>query len=348
MTAAHPGRMYARDMLRRIVIAAFLVLAAEQVAACSMKSWEPDELVENTPEVSANGRFQAVVRWYEHIPDFKTARAGEPRENTSRRETVVAALYEGRRKIAELPLHAPSTGQVLISDSGRYLIATNTGRACGGFPRSDDTVVTIYRNDGARIGTLTYADVLSASDAAQMGFGFGGIEHFGLRQERDGREVVVLTFDKGERRIDVATGALLDERRNMYPVPRVFVTPVRATDSPRLYQPISPECSAAFAEAAYLGSERFFSHAVDMPLPPFPVVAMKAKIRGPIRLELLVSETGDVLCMRRSSLPFGIDQAADDSVPRWKFTPYVVDGRAAKFAGELVLRFEDVLDRASP
>jgi hypothetical protein len=31
-------------------------------------------------------------------------------------------------------------------------------------------------------------------------------------------------------------------------------------------------------------------------------------------------------------------------VPQWKFGPYLVDGRAVQFAGELVLHFVDRLD----
>jgi hypothetical protein len=351
-------------MLGRVAVAVLLALAAERVHACSMRVWERGTFVENTPVVSANGRFTAVVRWYESLPDFtreraeklfdfeKAERAEEEDvddEVRAPRETIVAALYEGRRLLAELPLDARTTGSVLVSDSGRFLVAVDRGGPCGGHVQAGHTVVTIYGADGTRLTEVAYADLLSPSDAAQVSRGAGDIKEFALRQERDGREVVVVTFEgpqkqEVERRIDVATGALLDERRDIYPAPRVFVTPVRATDSPRPYQPISAECTVGFADAVHLGSERFFSHAVDTPLPVFPSLALKVRIRGPIRLELLVSETGDVVCMRRSTLPFGIDGVTDQAVPRWKFAPYVVDGRAVKFAGELVLHFEDVLD----
>ena len=338
-------------MLARVFVAVLLVLAVEQAGACTAKSWQPDELVENTPEVSANGRFTAIVRWHPSIPDFGSERADKALRGPDDEvpQTVVAALYEGRRPIAEVPLNARTTGYVLVSDSGRFLVAVDRGGPCGALPPRDAPVVTIYKTDGAIVATSTLADLLSPSDVAQMPFAGGDIDGASLRQESDGREVVVLTFTGRqtkdvERRIEVATGALLDEPVDIYPSPRVFVTSVRVTDSPRPYFPASPECTAAFADAVHLGSERFFSHAVDTPLPPFPIVAMKARIRGPIRLELLVSETGDVLCMRRSALPFGIDKATDEFAPRWKFEPYVVDGRAVKFAGELVLHFEDVLD----
>lgn len=45
--------------------------------------------------------------------------------------------------------------------------------------------------------------------------------NFALRAER-AREVVVVSFKEGERRIDVTTGALLDEKRAIFPVPRAF------------------------------------------------------------------------------------------------------------------------------
>lgn len=345
-------------MFARTFAAVLLLLVAGRGSACSMQSWQPDDLVDNRPDVSANGRFTAVVRWYPTIPDFTTVRAdkvfrfGAPDEEGGgappRRETVVAALYEGRRPIAEVRLDAGTTDYVLVSDSGRFLVAIGGGRPCGGRAPAEEVLITIYQADGARVSRRTLADVLSPPDAAQWLLD-GQLRGIALRQEGDGREVVVLTFPGPgtkdvERRIELATGALLDERRDIFPSPRVFVTPVRTQDSPHTYLPATPDCTAAFADAPHLVSERFFLHALETPLPPFPPVAIKARIRGAIRLELLVSETGDVLCLRRSSLPFGIDGATDASVPRWKFEPYVLDGRAVKFAGELLLHFEDAFE----
>jgi hypothetical protein len=58
-------------------IALLIVLLAQPVLACSMQSYDANDLVENEPEWSANGRFAVVVRWFEGIPDFKSERAGK-------------------------------------------------------------------------------------------------------------------------------------------------------------------------------------------------------------------------------------------------------------------------------
>jgi len=51
-------------MARQFALAALLILlGASPVAACSMRNLDPNDLVENTPVYSANGRFCVVVRW---------------------------------------------------------------------------------------------------------------------------------------------------------------------------------------------------------------------------------------------------------------------------------------------
>lgn len=74
-----------------------------------------------------------------------------------------------------------------------------------------------------------------------------------------------------------------------------------------------------------------------------PPVAIKARIRGTVQVEVLVSESGDVLCGRHSALPFGIDKAAIEAARQWKFRPFVIGGRAVKVTGELLFHFKDVL-----
>src|SRR5438552_2339016 len=102
-----------------------------------MRGWEPNDLVENTPVFSANGRFCIVVRWYP-TADFTSERAGKvfgldepdtgeeesPREVKPAPTTVVSALYENvrgsRQLISEITLDNQSAHEVLVlvSDSG--------------------------------------------------------------------------------------------------------------------------------------------------------------------------------------------------------------------------------------
>jgi hypothetical protein len=63
-----------------------------------------------------------------------------------------------------------------------------------------------------------------------------------------------------------------------------------------------------------------------------------------VLVDVVVSETGNVLCTRHSALPFGVAEAANAAAKQWEFEPYVVDGKAVKFGGELLFHFEDITD----
>ncbi|HEX7679615.1 MAG TPA: TonB family protein [Thermoanaerobaculia bacterium] len=350
-------------MARRFTLAALLILlGAGQVAACSMKGLDPSDLVENTPVYSANGRFCVVVRWQEGLADFTSQLAGtffhmddqSPRDAPPRK-TVIAALYESgtksRRLIAEIPLDIEKTGDVLVPDSGRYLVVRGPSHGCDPGAREGDTLVTIYDAEGARVGALKVEDVFTPSDVLQLSRGHVPVCQ--LRHESQDQEVVVLSVyvpqQEGnepryeERRIDVATAALLDPRRDIYPVPRSYATP--ATDrqyAGRAYDPQSPDCAAAYADLVRVDPRRFFAQVVLGPAPEFPPVALKARIRGVVSVEVVVSESGDVLCTRNTRLPFGLDQAAVEAARRWKFRPFIVNGHPAKAAGEILFHFQDV------
>src|SRR5947207_11762248 len=121
--------------LHRVAVAAILGLfVASEIFACSAKNWDPSELVENTPVYSANGRFCVVVRWYPGVADFKSARAGDIADAVAADEkSLTAAFYEGRRLVAEIAIDRGLFGDVLVADSGRYLVVVRgLGGPCSG------------------------------------------------------------------------------------------------------------------------------------------------------------------------------------------------------------------------
>src|SRR5438445_3508392 len=141
-----------------------LLLPAVESVACSARQWQPEDLVENEPVYSANGRYCAVARWYD-VPDFGGERAGkvfhldpeyEGEEHSSRAfsERVIVAWYEvteaGHRRIAELPVPR-RMDEVLVADSGQYLVAVRRihGGSCSGSLELTDPVVAVYRSDGS-------------------------------------------------------------------------------------------------------------------------------------------------------------------------------------------------------
>jgi hypothetical protein len=173
-----------------------------------------------------------------------------------------------------------------------------------------------------------------------------------LKQEGQEKEVAALRIPlprdgaepKFEQlRIDLATGALLDARHDLYPAPHAYVTPYDATVSPVKFRSAAQsDCDAAGDPSVHLASRDLFARARRGPLPEFPVVAHKANIHGSILMELQISESGDVLCIRHTGLPFGLTEAAMTAARQWKFRPYTVDGHPVKFSGELLVHFEDI------
>ena len=339
------------------VVALLIVLLAQPVFACSGRTYDENELIENKPVWSANGRFAAVVRQFESIPDFKSERAGKvlgldnPVDDENRPEVVLSdvvttALYEsgprGRALIREIPIEDASLGDVLVSDSGRYVVAVQRGRPCRSGLSKGDPLISVYASNGARGASLKVEDVFEPYDLMRLS---RYDVSFALRHESEAREVVVVSIlieVKGsdahfeERLVDVATGELLGGKRPIFPAPRVYVTPANSESA-------ASDCAAN--DVARIDSQRLFEAATFGPLPPFPDIPMKARIRGTVQVEVLISESGDVLCAHPlSKLLFGLDTTAAETLRGWKFKPFLIDGHAAKVAGELLVHFRDVDD----
>jgi hypothetical protein len=345
------------------------LLSDREVTACSLQSWSPDDLVTNEPVYSANGRFSAIVRWNDEVADFTSERAGKafgldnPKPDNEwvdvdsaaahppDRTTVPTAVYEStdRRNVllGEIPLPAGGFSDVLVSDSGKYIIAVQRYAGCSAYPGNDDPLVSIYRTNGSLVGVVRMGEIANDHDRIQLQ-SFRPIE-FALRHESDTREVVVITipsrFERDIARVDVTTGKLLDEASPIFPAPHTFVTPASDEWQNRTYAP-NPECAAAIEkpDVIRMDSARFLNEALLGPLPEYPIVALKARVSGFVRVRMLVSERGEVLCFQTSAFPFGVDLATAEAAPRWLFRPLSIDGHRVKFTGEFIFHFEDVYD----
>lgn len=297
--------------------------------------------MENEPVYSANGRYCAIARWYD-VPDFGSERAGKVfhldpeyagEDDKPRRfsERVIVAWYEvtaaGRRRIAELPV-SRDMDDVLVADSGQSLIAVRRihGGPCAGSPKLTDPVVAVYRPDGTS-GSLTAGDILTERDVERAPF---VSDRFALRHESEKDERLILSYrrsdvpDAGtnERRVDLETVKMLDEKRPIYPAALVYAT---ATD----------------------GMGEFFSGIADAPLPEFPSIADKARIRGLVILEVVVDDRGGVESVRVvKPLPFGCSEAAVTAVRQWRFRPFRAGGQLVKATGTIRFHFAD-LDETS-
>lgn len=165
--------------------------------------------------------------------------------------------------------------------------------------------------------------------------------------DSDTREMLVLTVNGVERRIDLATAALLDPKTDIFPRPRVYAVAATNFVQQQPFLAPSADCAAAFAarDLVRLEPDRFYRRAVLATLPPFPEVMRKARIRGSVLADLVVSEQGVVECVRVTPLLFATD-AVIAAAKNWRFDALMIDGRRVKFAGELLFRFDDPDDAA--
>src|ERR1051326_1300480 len=275
--------------------------------ACEIILPGPTDVVENPKTYSANQRYCVVLREYERLPGFKEgmlANVTDPETGSEwPRTTITAALYEmngeSHRLISEMKLDVDASRFLLVSDSGKYVIAIQplVGRYCEGSSVADHPIVTIYAADGSRAGGLKANDVFTDYDIWRLAYDLLPDLDFKLEQDGEGRELVVISVDQGAatRRVDVATARLLDEKREIFPPPRIYAT-------------------------AGAGSETLFSRAFAGPLPAFPPIMIKARVRGVAGVHIVVSENGDVVeATVIKPLAFGGDAAALEAVKHWKF-----------------------------
>ena len=276
--------------------------------ACEIILPGPTDVVENPKTYSANQRYCVVLREYERLADFKEdmlANVTDPETGSeSPRTTITAALYEmngeSHRLISEMKLDVDASRFLLVSDSGKYVIAIQP--LVGGFCARqasvpDDPIVTISTAEGSRAGRLKANDVFTDQDVLTLVNDLFPDIDFKLEQDGEGRELVVISVDQGiaTRHIDVATARLLDAKREIFPSPRVYAT-------------------------AGAGSETLFSRAFAGPLPAFPPIMIKARVRGVAGVHIVVSENGDVVeATVIKPLAFGSDAAALEAVKHWKF-----------------------------
>lgn len=168
-----------------------------------------------------------------------------------------------------------------------------------------------------------------------------------LELDAEGNEVLAFSPRKQTTiHVRLSDGALLDEKRDRLPYPRVVVTETRETAPAFRFVP--SEEASCFDGVARIASAQFMARAIERPLPPYLVIARKARIRGRVWVDVVVSETGDVICAQATAMPFGLREAALDAARQWKFTPYEIDGRAVKMTSEMVFRLENVEPEETP
>jgi protein TonB len=74
--------------------------------------------------------------------------------------------------------------------------------------------------------------------------------------------------------------------------------------------------------------------------PEYPAMAKQLKIEGQVELEAIVTETGAVEKVNIVSGNPVLTRPAVDAVKRWKFSPFLADGKAVKAVVPLSMNFK--------
>ena len=78
---------------------------------------------------------------------------------------------------------------------------------------------------------------------------------------------------------------------------------------------------------------------LEMPKPAYPILALKARIQGPVNVQILVDETGKVVSAQAVKGSPMLTQAAVDAARRARFTPTKLGDQPVKVQGVITYNF---------
>jgi TonB family protein len=118
-------------------------------------------------------------------------------------------------------------------------------------------------------------------------------------------------------------------------------------------QQSAPSPSPATAAAASPSSPGDSTELVviDAPQPGYPMEAVNKGVQGKVWIHLIISETGDVESTDVISGDPDLARAAQDAMKKWKFKPYIRDGKPVKVNTKMPVDFafkNKIIDAAAP
>lgn len=73
--------------------------------------------------------------------------------------------------------------------------------------------------------------------------------------------------------------------------------------------------------------------------PVYPPAAKTLRTKGIVRVDVTISETGDVAEVQKTTGPAMLQAAAKDAIKKWKFKPFIRDGQPVKAIGYVSFNF---------
>lgn len=81
------------------------------------------------------------------------------------------------------------------------------------------------------------------------------------------------------------------------------------------------------------------SKVISKPAPPYPKIAIATRTQGPVNVEILIDEGGNVISARAVNGPAVLRQAAEQAARQARFTPTMLGGRPVKVSGVITYNF---------
>ena len=108
-------------------------------------------------------------------------------------------------------------------------------------------------------------------------------------------------------------------------------------DEPPVQVPVNNPAVTPTGGPMDVGS--LIAYATKQQAPVYPVAAKSMRATGVVKVEVTVSETGDVAEVQKTSGPSLLQSAAKDAIRKWKFKPFVRDGQPVKAIGFVNFNF---------
>jgi TonB family protein len=261
----------------------------------------------------------------------------------------------GYSKKWEFPLvNEVSPVSAVVSGDGGYVVTFDDWHSAG----YGDSVVVIYRSNGDLVKRFGLADLLTEGDIETLPHSVSSIWWGGEHYTDEGRGLLVLKITSNgnspredpvrfhELKIELATGRLVEPKRDLFQQPRVFSN-VDAGIASGAYEALPGKATCSSTEESFdspeftrIRSEQLYPRAKEHPLPPYPAIAKAAHAEGAVVVEVLISKTGEVICARSLTGHPLFRAAAVAAVPKWKFEPIEVAGSPVKAVSTFVINFK--------
>jgi TonB family protein len=349
----------------------FLLLAVASCASPALAdSWAmPSEKVYRSP----NGRYQFRVTpkaLESQLAYFDDKVKGNPDAGARRdvqdpacRGSLARRTPERRwSKVWSGPLvNEVSPVDALVSNDGRYVVTFDNWHSVG----LGKDVVAIYDATGRAIHTFGLEDLLPESYLARLPRSVSSRWWAGRHviDEKGGLLVLRIVKPGGQpsfeedsedpthfnvMKIELATGRIVEWEPEPWTASRFTVVRVRdaGDDSRAEPTPVGPE----WGDCSDLGSSRnvldlgtrIEAHVATERTPPYPPMASQAWISGEVTVQVLVSESGSVLCARALSGHPLLRPSAVAAAREMTFTPVSEAGNAVKVSGTFVFSYRRV------